>query len=126
MADKKTVTFRARWQRYNAGETAGFAPEKADALVKAGIAVAGISVPKSKLVVPEAEVAFVDERRQAGGVKDGTAAVAGAARETPDAPALPPQGHEVLAIQDPATPTETETAGKPDPKGDAPKKTAGK
>ena len=126
MADKKTVTFRARWQRYNAGETAGFAPEKADALIKAGIAVAGSKLPASKEIKAEAEIAFVDERRQHGGVKDGTAAVAGAARETPDAPSLPPQGHEVLAVQDPATPTATETAGKADPKGDAPKKTAGK
>lgn len=37
----KSVKFHKGWNKYNAGETAGFEDDQADVLVKAGIAVLG-------------------------------------------------------------------------------------
>ncbi|WP_313669152.1 hypothetical protein [Sandarakinorhabdus sp.] len=61
----KAVRFKQHWQQYNAGETASFAADIADALVRAGVAdddAAGVEVPA--LSVTAAPVATPAPRRR--------------------------------------------------------------
>ena len=63
----KVVKFRKGWNKYNAGETAGFEDDQADALVKAGIAalVGGVSAaPDTAVTQAMADVQRVAQREQ--------------------------------------------------------------
>lgn len=63
----KAVKFRKSWNKYNAGETAGFEDDQAEALVKAGIAalVGPVSaLPDTAVVQAMADVQRVAQREQ--------------------------------------------------------------
>lgn len=63
----KVVRFRKSWNKYNAGETAGFEDDQAEALVKAGIAalVGPVSpLPDTAVVQAMADVQRVAQREQ--------------------------------------------------------------
>lgn len=63
----KAVKFRKGWNKYNAGETAGFEDDQADALVAAGIAalVGGVSAaPDTAVTQAMADVQRVAQREQ--------------------------------------------------------------
>lgn len=63
----KVVKFRKSWNKYNAGETAGFEDDQAEALVKAGIAalVGPVSaLPDTAVVQAMADVQRVAQREQ--------------------------------------------------------------
>lgn len=63
----KAVKFRKGWNKYNAGEIAGFEDDQADALVAAGIAalVGGVAAaPDTAVVHAMADVQRVAQREQ--------------------------------------------------------------